>query len=714
MQLVLRVISEQAAQLGPQSQFVFSENGGSVGRSAGNDWVLPDKTKTVSGCHAVIRFQNGVFSITDTSTNGVFIDNEEVPLGRNQTAQLLGGETILIGRFRVSAEVHGRAIAQPTAFNTLAQPQNGMAMPQPQPAPSPQPGTGNPFGDLSPPAGQSSPNDPLSALSGGHPSQHYRASHSAGTPAPPAAEAPPPGRGFEFPMPNRPGGLPGAGASNPVGNNGDPLAGLDARTAFPAPAGSSGRGEMQPAPPPAAPPPAMQQHPAGGLPAGRGLPDNFSVDDLLKPRGAPAYQPPAPPPVPPAPPAAALQPKPGPDMGIPPQPVSAAQPPMPPAFDVPPPPPIEPAPVPPAPPLPHASGAADRSASAAAGVKQSKSGETGETDFAEALSNELMADLVALSLEAGKPAPEAEVAGARQTLDPITMLRQRAGSRNTRSSDVQTAMRARTNLRERLKPSHPPGQVVQSAGTTGASAAPLEELGAAPAGGPQGAPPLPPMPPASGPGAAPTPRSQPLPPVTPSSAASEPITASASPDGAFMAFWRGLGIDPSLIPPENRAQVLTELGRAIRDTADGLVSILQARRMIKDEFRLEQTTLQAGENNPLKFFKSGTEVLDHALVKRTEGFMAFDKAVQEGFQNMKEHEMAAMAGMQSAITGVLSRLDPIMFENEGKGLLGRSKDKAWERFVEAHERLSGDIEATTREVIAGDVSNAYERSRGGR
>lgn len=694
MQLVLRVTSEQAAQLGPQAQFVFNENGGSIGRSAGNDWVLPDATKTVSGCHAVIRFQNGLFSITDTSTNGVFINNEEVPLGRSQTAQLQGGETILIGRFRVAVEVHGSAPAQTTGFNTLAQPQNGLAMQPPRAAPPPA-AAGNPFGDLSLPSAQQPSRDPLSALSAVQPSQHYAAAQSRDMLTPPANPAPPPAKsGLEFPMPDRPGGLPGQSTGAQAGPGNDPLVGLSPPTGFPGPSAPGGNGAIQPAPPPAPRPASPVPHPqAAGQPPAQALPDSFNVDDLLRPRGTPAYEPPAPPSIPPASPPPPPMQQPAAPPPLPPQPAPAAQPPMPPAFDVPPPPVIEPAPLPPAAPAMAAS---------------EGSGPTEEADLAEALSNELMADLVALSLEAGKPAPEAEVTGARQTLDPITMLRQRAGSRNTKSSDVQTAMRARTDMRERSKPDRFGGNAPRAAG--GPPAGPGLSQGEV-----GGMPPMPPLPPGQSPAVQP-PQSQTLPP-SPAASPAPPARApdaGTPPDGAFLAFWRALGIDPTLIPAENRAQVLGELGRAIKDTADGLVGILQARRMIKDEFRLEQTTLQAGENNPLKFFKSGADVLDHALVKRTEGFMTLDKAVQEGFQNMKEHEMAAMAGMQSAITGVLSRLSPTMFENEGKGLLGRSKDKAWERFVETHERLSGDIEATTREVIAGDVSNAYERGRGGR
>ena len=70
MALRLRVISDHRQRLGDKSTFVFGVSGGSIGRSAENDWVLPDDMRYVSGRHARIVFHKGRYLLQDTSSNG--------------------------------------------------------------------------------------------------------------------------------------------------------------------------------------------------------------------------------------------------------------------------------------------------------------------------------------------------------------------------------------------------------------------------------------------------------------------------------------------------------------------------------------------------------------------------------------------------------------------------------------------------------------------
>jgi len=68
-----------------------------IGRRAGQDIVMPEPT--VSGSHAILRWQAGSWSIEDTgSTNGTFADHS---YDRKQTIQLLHGAEIQLGESRV-------------------------------------------------------------------------------------------------------------------------------------------------------------------------------------------------------------------------------------------------------------------------------------------------------------------------------------------------------------------------------------------------------------------------------------------------------------------------------------------------------------------------------------------------------------------------------------------------------------------------------------
>jgi serine/threonine-protein kinase len=68
-----------------------------IGRRAGQDIVMPEPT--VSGSHAVLRWQSGSWSIDDVgSTNGTFADHS---YDRKQTVALLHGAEVQLGESRV-------------------------------------------------------------------------------------------------------------------------------------------------------------------------------------------------------------------------------------------------------------------------------------------------------------------------------------------------------------------------------------------------------------------------------------------------------------------------------------------------------------------------------------------------------------------------------------------------------------------------------------
>ena len=54
MTLRLRIVSEQRRSLGERASLVLGPAGATIGRSADNDWVLPDPLRYVSAHHARI------------------------------------------------------------------------------------------------------------------------------------------------------------------------------------------------------------------------------------------------------------------------------------------------------------------------------------------------------------------------------------------------------------------------------------------------------------------------------------------------------------------------------------------------------------------------------------------------------------------------------------------------------------------------------------
>ena len=83
----------------------FGHNGGTIGRSLESDWVLPDGQRYLSSRHASIDYRSGSYYIVDTSTNGVYVNDAETPVGRGNPQRLFSGDRIRIGEYEMSVEV---------------------------------------------------------------------------------------------------------------------------------------------------------------------------------------------------------------------------------------------------------------------------------------------------------------------------------------------------------------------------------------------------------------------------------------------------------------------------------------------------------------------------------------------------------------------------------------------------------------------------------
>src|SRR5256885_16301807 len=82
MTLRLRIVSDHRRLLGDRSSIIFTVDGGTIGRSADNDWVLPDPLRYVSAHHARVEYRGGSFYLADLSTNGVFVDDDDRALSK--------------------------------------------------------------------------------------------------------------------------------------------------------------------------------------------------------------------------------------------------------------------------------------------------------------------------------------------------------------------------------------------------------------------------------------------------------------------------------------------------------------------------------------------------------------------------------------------------------------------------------------------------------
>ena len=111
MALTLTITSYQSQVLGSDGLRRFDQSGGSIGRAQGNDWVLPDPERYISGRHFTITFRGNTYYLTDTSTNGVFINQSTTPVGNGNTVALNDGDRLRFGDYEVAVSVETAAEA---------------------------------------------------------------------------------------------------------------------------------------------------------------------------------------------------------------------------------------------------------------------------------------------------------------------------------------------------------------------------------------------------------------------------------------------------------------------------------------------------------------------------------------------------------------------------------------------------------------------------
>ena len=116
MPLRLEIISEHREIVGDDAVREFSEDGGTIGRSLQNDWILPDPDRYISGRHATIDYKGGIYYLVDTSTNGVYMNGDCEPIGNGNPRRLFNGDTLRFGDFEMVVSIDsGESLVMPAA-----------------------------------------------------------------------------------------------------------------------------------------------------------------------------------------------------------------------------------------------------------------------------------------------------------------------------------------------------------------------------------------------------------------------------------------------------------------------------------------------------------------------------------------------------------------------------------------------------------------------
>ena len=123
MALRLTIISEQSTALGEAASMLVDQEGARIGRAVDNEWVLPDPNRYISAHHARITFRNGTYIVEDTSTNGLYLNDELEPVGRLGPQPLRAGDTLRMGPYHIRVRDSDSPAADASAIVPYGAPQ---------------------------------------------------------------------------------------------------------------------------------------------------------------------------------------------------------------------------------------------------------------------------------------------------------------------------------------------------------------------------------------------------------------------------------------------------------------------------------------------------------------------------------------------------------------------------------------------------------------
>ncbi|PPQ33353.1 type VI secretion system-associated FHA domain protein TagH [Rhodopila globiformis] len=184
-------------------------------------------------------------------------------------------------------------------------------------------------------------------------------------------------------------------------------------------------------------------------------------------------------------------------------------------------------------------------------------------------------------------------------------------------------------------------------------------------------------------------------------------------DGSLLAaFLAGAGLPNANVA--DPALAMERLGEAFRALVSGLRSVLIARASIKSEFRIEQTMIRARNNNPLKFAANDDDAVSALLNAGRPTDTTPARAVSDALRDIRLHELATMAAMQTAVRALLQRLDPDRIsatQGQARSMLpGHRKVRAWDMYEALHAEISQALSDDFDSVFGKAFARAYEEA----
>ena len=162
-------------------------------------------------------------------------------------------------------------------------------------------------------------------------------------------------------------------------------------------------------------------------------------------------------------------------------------------------------------------------------------------------------------------------------------------------------------------------------------------------------------------------------------------------------------------------QQLFLAGKLFRRAIKGTVGVLQSRAEIKNEMRMDMTTIQPIQNNPIKFAIDIDEVISKLLMQDNKSYMDPEQAMDEVYDDITCHQLAIISGIQASLSHVLKRFEPktliTRFEEDNPisaSIPVHRKAKLWEAFEKLYDTIESEAEDDFNRLFGQEFAKAYD------
>lgn len=212
--------------------------------------------------------------------------------------------------------------------------------------------------------------------------------------------------------------------------------------------------------------------------------------------------------------------------------------------------------------------------------------------------------------------------------------------------------------------------------------------------------------------------------AAPAGGATEPAFAppgfvAAAPEAFVRQLARAAGLPEDVMAEKDPDELAQQIGAVLRLVAENLMQLLNARRQAKRLARSSSHTMvQAVDNNPLKFCPSAPDALRIMFGPASPSYLDAHRAIGQGFDDLKAHQIKTYAAMQHALTMLMADFDPkaiAQATDEGRGIAGlmiSRKAKLWEAYEARWEAKIGGAGGGPIEAFMSYFAEAYDRDGG--